>query len=74
MFTSGSTGQPKGVLVTHSGVINRLLWGQEKFSLTTKDKMLHRTPFTFDLSVPEIFSPLIAGAQLYLLSRSFKKI
>jgi amino acid adenylation domain-containing protein len=64
MFTSGSTGIPKGVMITHGGICNRILWMQEAFGLTTEDRVLQKTPFSFDVSVWEFFWPLITGACL----------
>lgn len=66
IYTSGSTGQPKGAVNTHAAVCNRLLWGQDNFGLTAADRVLQKTPFSFDVSVWEFFWPLIAGARLIL--------
>ncbi|HDJ1441448.1 TPA: amino acid adenylation domain-containing protein [Serratia rubidaea] len=64
IFTSGSTGQPKGVVVSHRAIANRILWMQEAYALTPRDRVLQKTPFTFDVSVWEFFWPLIVGATL----------
>src|SRR6202022_5006199 len=53
IYTSGSTGQPKGAMNTHRGICNRLLWMQETYRLTEADRVLQKTPFTFDVSVWE---------------------
>ncbi|ODP30122.1 Dimodular nonribosomal peptide synthase [Paenibacillus nuruki] len=66
IYTSGSTGKPKGVLIEHQAIANRLLWMQEEFQLSGDDRVLQKTPFTFDVSVWEFFWPLIAGAVLVL--------
>ncbi len=66
IYTSGSTGRPKGALNRHRGVVNRLLWMQRAFELTTDDRVLQKTPISFDVSVWEFFWPLITGAQLVL--------
>lgn len=66
IFTSGSTGRPKGVLVPHRGVVNRLLWMQHAFGLGAEDTVLQKTPYGFDVSVWELFWPLLAGARLHL--------
>lgn len=66
MYTSGSTGRPKGVTVGHAAIVNRLLWMQETFDLTPSDRVLQKTPFGFDVSVWEIFWPLITGAAVVL--------
>ncbi|MEH2283675.1 MAG: amino acid adenylation domain-containing protein [Nostoc sp.] len=64
IYTSGSTGQPKGAMNTHRGICNRLLWMQDKYQLTATDRVLQKTPFSFDVSVWEFFWPLITGARL----------
>ncbi len=64
IYTSGSTGQPKGVQVTQSGILNRLQWMQSKYPLTHSDKVLQKTPYSFDVSVWELFWPLMVGAQI----------
>ncbi|HXM71028.1 MAG TPA: amino acid adenylation domain-containing protein, partial [Thermoanaerobaculia bacterium] len=64
IYTSGSTGSPKGALNTHRAICNRLLWMQEAYPLTAADRVLQKTPFSFDVSVWELFWPLLAGARL----------
>jgi amino acid adenylation domain-containing protein len=66
IYTSGSTGRPKGAGNTHGGLLNRLQWMQEYFSLTPADRVLQKTPFGFDVSVWELFWPLMTGAELVL--------
>ena len=66
IFTSGSTGRPKGVMVSHRAIVNRLLWMQETFPLTPADRVLQKTPPGFDVSVWEIFWPLVSGAATVL--------
>ncbi|MCF8588493.1 non-ribosomal peptide synthetase [Gordonia liuliyuniae] len=62
LFTSGSTGTPKGVLITHRALVNRLKWMQDKYALTPADRVLQKTPASFDVSVWEYFWPLSVGA------------
>jgi amino acid adenylation domain-containing protein len=64
IYTSGSTGNPKGVMVPHRGIINRLQWMQYAYPLDANDKVLQKTPFNFDVSVWELFWPLLQGSQL----------
>ncbi|NEQ98487.1 MAG: amino acid adenylation domain-containing protein, partial [Cyanothece sp. SIO2G6] len=64
IYTSGSTGKPKGVMNEHRGVCNRLLWMQDEYQLEGSDRVLQKTPFSFDVSVWEFFWPLLAGARL----------
>jgi amino acid adenylation domain-containing protein len=64
MYTSGSTGHPKAVVVPHQAICNRLWWMQEEFTLTVGDRVLQKTPYTFDVSVWEFFWPLMQGARL----------
>jgi amino acid adenylation domain-containing protein len=66
IYTSGSTGQPKGVINTHAGIVNRLVWMQDEFRLTAADRVLQKTPYTFDVSVWEFFWPLREGACLVM--------
>ncbi|SDH30826.1 non-ribosomal peptide synthase domain TIGR01720/amino acid adenylation domain-containing protein [Rhodococcus triatomae] len=64
IFTSGSTGRPKGVAVSHRAIVNRLAWMQSEYPLDGSDVVLQKTPVTFDVSVWELFWPLIVGARL----------
>jgi amino acid adenylation domain-containing protein len=66
IYTSGSTGRPKGVLNTHSGIVNRLLWMQDTYRLSGSDRILQKTPYSFDVSVWEFFWPLMTGARLVM--------
>lgn len=64
IYTSGSTGHPKGAMLHHRGVRNRLLWGITDYGLGSTDAVLYKTPLSFDVSVWEIFAPLLSGARL----------
>ena len=66
IYTSGSTGQPKGVLNTHRGVFNRLMWMEAAYGLTAVDRVLQKTPYSFDVSVWEFVWPLMRGAGLVM--------
>ncbi|MCF6437464.1 non-ribosomal peptide synthetase [Pseudoalteromonas sp. MMG022] len=64
IYTSGSTGQPKGVESIHRGMMNRLDWMHCEYRLQTGDRVLQKTPYSFDVSVWEFFWTLGYGAQL----------
>ncbi len=66
LFTSGSTGRPKGAMNTREGLFNRLCWMQSTYRLDPEDRILQKTPLTFDVSVWEVFWPLMVGARLVL--------
>ncbi|RLK09870.1 amino acid adenylation domain-containing protein [Micromonospora sp. M71_S20] len=66
IYTSGSTGRPKGALIEHGAIVNRLLWMQDAYRLDASDRVLQKTPVGFDVSVWELFWPLITGATLVL--------
>ena len=62
IYTSGSTGRPKGVMVAHRAIANRLLWTIAQHGLGPWDRVLFKTPFSFDASIWELFAPLLSGA------------
>ena len=62
LFTSGTTGRPKAAGNTHAGLANRLGWMQSAYGLEARDRILQKTPTTFDVSVWEFFWPLLNGA------------
>ncbi|MCK1786293.1 amino acid adenylation domain-containing protein, partial [Pseudomonas sp. TNT11] len=66
LYTSGSTGKPKAVGNRHAGLLNRLQWMQAEYGLTASDRVLQKTPYSFDVSVWEFFWPLLSGAALVM--------
>ncbi|MFK3789065.1 amino acid adenylation domain-containing protein [Pseudomonas piscis] len=66
IYTSGSTGRPKGCMLPHKAICNRLLWMQRHYAVGPDERILQKTPFTFDVSVWELFLPLLSGACLVM--------
>ena len=73
IYTSGSTGKPKGVLVEQEKVVSRIDWLKKEFTLSSGDKVLQSTSYSFDVSVAEIFWPLLSGATLVILDEEKRK-
>ena len=69
MFTSGSTGEPKGVQITHSSIIDYTMWIKRDFPFSSDDTFFNQIPFSFDLSTYEVFSFLMYGATIVTFSR-----
>ena len=67
IYTSGSTGKPKGVMIEHRSLVNRLDWMQRVYPIDERDVILQKTPYTFDVSVWELFWWALTGAKLCLL-------
>ncbi|WP_083208845.1 non-ribosomal peptide synthetase [Brevibacillus laterosporus] len=68
IYTSGSTGKPKGTLLRHRGVLNLIQWRKDQFQVNCEDTFVQFASFSFDTSVSEIFSALLHGARLHILS------
>lgn len=68
IFTSGTTGDPKGVVVQHSPVINLIEWVTSTYDFSDEDRILFTTSVSFDLSVFDIFGLLAAGGSIFILS------
>jgi len=66
IYTSGSTGTPKGVMNSHRALVNRIDWMQREYLLQPDDRVLQKTPYSFDVSVWEFFWPLTVGASIVM--------
>ncbi|MGN0164126.1 MAG: amino acid adenylation domain-containing protein [Candidatus Ornithomonoglobus sp.] len=67
MFTSGSTGEPKGVTVPHRGAVDYALWVKRTFGIDENTKLGNQAPFYFDNSIFDIYSMLLTGAEMNII-------
>ncbi len=67
IYTSGSTGRPKGVVVEHRGVVSLLSWVAAEFAAEDLSRVLAATSFSFDVSVFEMFGPLVSGGTIEIV-------
>lgn len=70
-FTSGSTGIPKGVAISHGALIDFIEWICDEYQLGEHTKFCNQVPFYFDVSVPDIYVPLKVGATTYIPPKSY---
>ena len=73
IYTSGSTGNPKGVINTHAGVANRLHWHSSYFKFDKEEIVLHKTPFSFDVSGWEFYASLMSGGKTVIAKPELHK-
>ena len=73
MFTSGSTGMPKGVTISHASVLSFLGWSIEKYKITSEDRFAQVSPMYFDNSVFDFYTALFAGASLIPIKKEITK-
>lgn len=69
MFTSGSTGFPKGAVISNRNVLNFILWTTQRYQITEKDRFIQLSPLYFDNSVFDFYSALFNGASLVPISK-----
>ncbi|HPG58076.1 MAG TPA: amino acid adenylation domain-containing protein, partial [Candidatus Wallbacteria bacterium] len=72
IYTSGSTGKPKGTLIEHRALLNFSYWYKNSRAITEEDRLAKHASFGFDASIVEVFPPLIAGAEIHIISEEIK--
>ncbi|KRF09858.1 non-ribosomal peptide synthetase [Paenibacillus sp. Soil787] len=68
IFTSGTTGQPKGVMIEHASIMNTIRWRKEEYGFDTDDRVLLFLSFSFDAFVSSFFAPLVSGSTVIIAS------
>ncbi len=68
LYTSGSTGNPKGTILEHTGMVNFSIWYKKARHITSRDRIAKHASFSFDVSIMEIYPTLFAGAEMHIIS------
>lgn len=72
IYTSGSSGDPKGVMVPHRALANLCVWNARLSGMSSADRCAAYCSFMFDVSVAELFTPLLVGASVYVVPSSVR--
>jgi amino acid adenylation domain-containing protein len=70
LYTSGSTGEPKGIMLTHGNIASFVEWAAETFAISPQDRLANHAPFHFDLSIFDLFCGLTRHASVHLLDEA----
>lgn len=73
IFTSGSTGTPKGVLIEHHSMVNFINWYATHHAMTPKSNCAAFAAFSFDVSVVQVFAPLVSGSTLHIIPEDMRR-
>ena len=71
LFTSGSTGIPKGTVLSHKAVISYTKWVIATFNINSDTIWGSQTPFYFSMSITDVFSTILSGATLYIIPKMY---
>lgn len=69
LYTSGSTGEPKGVSLTHRNALAFVRWAAGEVGLSSADRLANHAPFNFDLSVFDLYAAFLVGASVHLVQQ-----
>lgn len=72
IYTSGSSGNPKGVMVEHGNLINFCIWYKDYYGLTESDNQAAYCSFVFDVSIADLYPPLIVGASVHIIPEEIR--